>query len=91
MPCYCPDRKNNPKVAELMKNIPEGFCGICDICGKPGHTKAHPNLPTSGAWCDEHWEQITAGSSITIDKILMVIIFAIFLAVITMAIIRLTK
>ena len=40
--CYCKERKNNPAVAESMRDIPEGFCGICDVCGKPGHTNPTP-------------------------------------------------
>lgn len=74
MPCYCEERKNNPGLAEIMKDIPEGYCGICDVCGKPGHTKAHPSLPFSGAWCDEHWDQIVNGQKITPDRILFVIL-----------------
>ena len=34
-------------------HIPEGFCGICDRCGKPGHTRHFPGaLPYTGTWCD---------------------------------------
>ncbi|WP_035276914.1 hypothetical protein [Desulforegula conservatrix] len=89
MPCYCQERLNNPKVAELMKDIPEGFCGLCDICDRPGHTRAHPNLPTSGAWCDEHWKELLARPSITIDSILKTIIIAISFVMIALAIYRL--
>ncbi len=58
--CYCNERINNPALAESMKTIPDGFCGICEVCGKPGHTCAHPDLPTTGAWCDKHWDDLTS-------------------------------
>lgn len=91
MPCYCEERKNNPRVAEYMKDLPEGFCGICDICGKPGHTKGHPNLPTTGAWCDEHWEQLLSSPSITPDTILKILIIIICLAALAISFLRLTQ
>src|ERR1051325_9160950 len=33
--------------------IPEGYCGICERCGQPGHTRHFPGaVPYTGAWCD---------------------------------------
>ena len=33
--------------------IPDGFCGKCDTCGKPGHMNHFPGpVPYTGAWCD---------------------------------------
>jgi len=58
--CYCEERKKYP---ESYRDIPEGFCGMCDICGEPGHMRAHPNLPITGAWCDEHWNDLLSGRS----------------------------
>lgn len=56
--CYCQTRKDNPDLAHSMKDIPEGYCGICEICGDFGHMNAHPHLPTTGSWCDKHWEEV---------------------------------
>ena len=67
--CYCKERLSNPKLKESMKDLPEGFCGICDVCGKPGHTKAHPSLPTSGAWCDEHWNDLITKKAFNLQDI----------------------
>ena len=84
MGCYCTERSTNPKLAESMKDLPAGFCGICDVCGGPGHTRAHPSLPTTGAWCDEHWQQLIAQPSVRPDRILAFII--ILIAVISLAV-----
>lgn len=48
--CYC---GSLDRVFLAEKNIPEGFCGICERCGKPGHTQHFPGpVPYTGAWCD---------------------------------------
>lgn len=91
MACYCEERKNNKGVAELMKDLPEGFCGTCDICGKPGHTKGHPSLPTTGAWCDEHWSQLVSGQSITLDKIILILIIISAIAAGVIALFKIIK
>ncbi|MEW6532170.1 MAG: hypothetical protein AB1473_15140 [Thermodesulfobacteriota bacterium] len=88
MGCYCAERKKNVGLAELMKDIPEGYCGICNVCGKPGHTRGHPSLPTTGAWCDEHWAQLTSHPTITLDRIVMVVIILIFAVTLGLAIYR---
>lgn len=53
--CYCDQRESNP---EIYKEIPENFCGICEICGKPGHTRAHPFAPITSSWCDSCFEKL---------------------------------
>ena len=31
----------------------ETFCGTCERCGAPGHTRHFPGpVPVTGAWCD---------------------------------------
>lgn len=48
--CYC-----DGLDAEFRRkhNIPDGFCGICERCGQPGHTRHYPGpVPYTGAWCD---------------------------------------
>ena len=53
--CYCSEREKSP---ESDSQIPPGFCGICEICQRPGHTRAHPHLPVTSAWCEQHWEEV---------------------------------
>lgn len=48
--CYC-----GSLSAEFLRErkIPEGYCGICERCGQPGHTQHFPGpVPYTGAWCD---------------------------------------
>jgi hypothetical protein len=48
--CYCEGMS-----AEFRRehNLPDGYCGTCIRCGKPGHTRHHPGpVPFTGAWCD---------------------------------------
>jgi uncharacterized membrane protein len=48
--CYCGSL--SPAYLQEHK-IPEGFCGICERCGQPGHTQHFPGpVPYTGAWCD---------------------------------------
>lgn len=75
--CYCETRKNNPNVARSIKDIPEGYCGICDICGEPGHMNAHPHLPTTGSWCDKHWEELIRKPSLHPLQLLVYLIIMI--------------
>ena len=51
--CYCDLWTTNPEHLQ-EQGLPPGFCGFCDVCGEPGHTIAHSNRPTTGAWCEEH-------------------------------------
>ena len=51
--CYCSyiDR-------QLLENedLPLGFCGLCDVCGNPGHVRHHPGaVPYTGCWCPRHY------------------------------------
>ncbi len=47
--CYCVEGGSGD-------GLPEGFCGRCDVCGKPGHVRHHPGaVPVTGAWCDRHY------------------------------------
>jgi hypothetical protein len=31
----------------------DAFCGTCETCGRPGHTRHMREQPFTGAWCDE--------------------------------------
>jgi len=79
--CYCNERKINSVFAESIKEIPDGFCGICEVCGKYGHTNAHPHLPTTGAWCDKHWNELVSHKIVNIPHLL----FRMFLFVIVLS------
>ena len=80
--CYCKERKVNPDLANSLKDIPEGYCGICETCGKPGHTKAHPSSPTTSAWCDEHWNELISYKTFSLGDIVPVI----FLLIVTVSV-----
>lgn len=61
--CYCSLRQKDPNYYS-NKGIPDGFCALCDICKKPGHTTHVPaGLPYTGGWCDEHYALIEAAFS----------------------------
>ena len=50
--CYCNLWRTKPETLRLQ-GIPEGYCGICERCGVPGHTRHHPGgVPYTGEWCD---------------------------------------
>jgi hypothetical protein len=50
--CYCAVWDTEPGTyAKLGYEI--GFCGTCERCGSPGHTRHYPGpVPYTGAWCD---------------------------------------
>jgi hypothetical protein len=55
--CYCGLWDSDPKHCR-DHGFPEGFCGHCDVCGKPGHLRQHPApIGYTGAWCDEHYAE----------------------------------
>lgn len=48
--CYCDSFSAEWKAEQ---GLPEGFCGVCERCGAPGHTQHFPGpVPYTGAWCD---------------------------------------
>jgi hypothetical protein len=51
--CYCGLWEENPALLE-SRQIPQGFCGICERCGQPGHLRHAPGgVPYTGEWCDK--------------------------------------
>lgn len=57
-PCYCYSRSNWESGAR-REGLPPGFCGECEVCGEPGHTRHHPgDVPYTSAWCDEHYDAL---------------------------------
>lgn len=49
--CYCGLWRKAPELLRQQGHA-EGFCGKCLRCGQSGHTRHHPSMPTTGAWCD---------------------------------------
>src|SRR5947199_408692 len=38
------------------QGLARGYCGLCLICGEPGHTRPHPGaVEFTGSWCDFHY------------------------------------
>jgi len=51
--CYCGGWDKDPATYEKRGYL-VGFCGICERCGAPGHTRHFPGpVPYTGAWCDK--------------------------------------
>lgn len=50
--CYCELLGKDPQYLR-DKGIPEGYCGLCEVCGAPGHIQHFPGArPYTGSWCD---------------------------------------
>ena len=50
--CYCDLWEKSPQTLE-KQGVPRGYCGICEICKAPGHTRQAPGAtPYTGSWCD---------------------------------------
>ncbi len=57
--CYCEYRDTNPKYDE-SRGVPQGYCGFCQTCKKPGHTRHFPGaVPFTGCWCDYHYRLLS--------------------------------
>jgi O-acetyl-ADP-ribose deacetylase len=53
--CYCDLWNKSPETLE-KQGVPRGFCGICHVCGEPGHLLHFPGaVPFTGAWCKKHY------------------------------------
>jgi len=79
--CYCGSLSD-----EFLRKegVPEGFCGICERCGRPGHTQHFPGpVPYTGAWCDRcvkivplfYW--LKTGLFVSIPLLMVIAIIAI--------------
>jgi len=56
--CYCDLWEKSPKTLE-EQGVPRGYCGICRVCGKPGHLRHFPGaVPLTDAWCDAHYRRV---------------------------------
>ena len=55
--CYCILWDKDPEHLK-NKQVPEGYCGLCETCGRPGHTRHFPGaVPYTGPWCDRPGRQ----------------------------------
>ena len=55
--CYCTLWDKDPEYLKSI-NVPEGYCGLCEKCGSPGHLRHFPGaVPYTGTWCDRHYRQ----------------------------------
>ena len=55
--CYCGLWEKNPTHFESL-GVPRGYCGFCQTCGSPGHTRHFPGaVPSTGCWCDVHYRR----------------------------------
>ncbi|MDE2039223.1 MAG: hypothetical protein KGO96_06520 [Elusimicrobia bacterium] len=53
--CYCDlwDKEEGRQLL-IKKGVPRGFCGLCERCGAPGHTRHFVGLPRTGCLCFRH-------------------------------------
>ena len=73
--CYC---GKIPKETLEKEGIPEGYCGLCDICNKPGHTQHFPGaVPYTGTWCDKCFVRVRRMHRLKIGAILLGVIILI--------------
>ena len=57
--CYCELWDRNPDHFE-SRGVPRGYCGFCQTCSKPGHTRHFPGVvPCTGCWCDFHYRLLS--------------------------------
>lgn len=50
--CYC-DTWKTFGGRPITGEYPDGFCGVCQLCGEAGHRSAPPAVGmAAGVWCD---------------------------------------
>jgi len=81
--CYCFLWETKPEHFE-QQGVPRGYCGLCDICGAPGHTRPHPGAPATGAWCDACFAQLAHG--VPLWKVIRVALIALAIGSIAIAV-----
>lgn len=56
--CYCSLWTTDPAFCK-EKGYKPGYCGVCEVCGEPGHTRHYPGpVPYTGTWCDTHYGKL---------------------------------
>jgi hypothetical protein len=57
--CYCELWDKDPTYFET-RGVPPGYCGFCQTCKKPGHTRHFPGAASyTGCWCDFHYRLLS--------------------------------
>jgi hypothetical protein len=57
--CYCGLWDKDPSYL-VSRGVPPGYCGHCQRCGEPGHTRHFPGgVPYTGCWCDKHYRRLS--------------------------------
>ena len=77
--CYCDvvDARFRKK-----NDIPNGYCGICEVCGKPGHTQHFPGaVPYTGAWCDNCLKRVARHHQIKTTIVVLICLSIILLMI----------
>lgn len=70
--CYCHLWQTDPNYL-TERNIPDGFCGICQ-CGAYGHLRHAPNGPYTAEFCDKCYRLVMIVSFIKMGFFLMFIL-----------------
>lgn len=56
--CQCSLWATHPETL-TAQGIPRGYCGHCEVCGEPGHTRHFPGAsPSTGTWCARHYRRL---------------------------------
>lgn len=62
--CYCSLWDTKPDFLPSF-SVPKSHCGICSICGKPGHVRHYPGpVACSGSWCNDHLTQLVINNEV---------------------------
>jgi hypothetical protein len=56
--CQCSLWATKPDFL-ASQGVPKGYCGRCEVCGRPGHTRHFPgSSPITGAWCERRYRRL---------------------------------
>lgn len=70
--CYCGLWETKPEALR-EQGVPDGFCGMCQNCGQPGHTRHYPgSVPYTGAWCDACFAKLARRSRLRIPVLMAI-------------------
>ena len=72
--CYCGLWDKDPDTL-LKQNLKPGYCGYCDWCHAPGHSRHFPGpLPITGAWCDRCYRIVKWTAPLRTSPIWLIVI-----------------
>jgi hypothetical protein len=56
--CYCGLWETAPSIL-VEQGVPAGYCGMCDVCGAPGHLRHGPGaMAATLSWCDKCYRKV---------------------------------